>query len=146
MKTLLTLILSISCFSVLAARPQESVWGKDYYRSLPQSVMAKARDLHRSCKSFHNPSLVRTCLGTEIKNVRLEQVRALDRIRIPSSCMHGEQARILGRMNWFYLPTLPGNPLSIGTEVQLVEQLLNDINYLQGIEQSLATGEPLLCG
>ena len=146
MKTLLAFALSLSCLSAFALVPNDPIWGKDYYKSLPTHVMGKARDLHKGCKSYRLQSLVKKCLVTEVKNVRLSQVDAHNRTGFRSSCMVGEERRILNRINYFYLSGLPNAKLETGTEAQLVEQLINEISYLDAIELSASTGEPMLCG
>ncbi len=146
MKLLMTLGILVLTGLAHASPSSDPIWGKSYYRHFPHSVMAKARDLHKSCKSYRIPSLVKSCLRTEIKNVRLDQVSAHDRISVRSPCMNGEKRRILTNMNMFYLSSIPFMDLSNGDEAQLVEQLLNDLNYLDGIEASIASGQPLLCG
>jgi len=146
MKLLILLSFVLLAGIAHASPSSDPIWGKSYYKHFPHHVMAKALYLHKSFNSYRIPSLVKSCLRTEIKNVRLDQVSAHDRVTVRSPCMNGEKRRILTNINMFYLSSIPFMDLSNGNEAQLVEQLINDLSYLDGVEQSIATGQPLLCG
>ena len=146
MKNFMALALTFSCLSAFAFGHNDSIWDKEYYKDLPLHVMDKARDLHNECKSYFFSSLVKKCLVTETKRVRLDQVDAHNRIAFASSCMTGEKRRILNTIDYFYLSGLPNVKLETGSEAQIVEQLINDISYLDAIEFSASTGQSMLCG